>query len=129
MRGDPINIIISNTSELPIYEQIIHQIKDSILRGELKESELMPSIRKLAKELQISVITTRRAYDELEKDGFITTVPGKGSYVSAQSKSLLKETRIKILEEKLLEAIISARSAEISLSELHEMINILYQEV
>ena len=129
MRGDIINIIIANTSELPIYEQIIRQIKDSILMGELKESELMPSIRNLAKELQISVITTKRAYDELEKEGFITTVPGKGSFVAAQSKSLLKETRMKILEEKLMEAILCARSAEISLSELHEMINILCQEV
>ena len=84
------NIIISNLSEQPIYEQITTQIKDLIIKGELKEAEMLPSIRNLAKELKISVITTKRAYEELERDGYITTVPGKGSYVAAQNRGFLR---------------------------------------
>ena len=82
-----LNIIISNLSEQPIYEQITTQIKDLIIKGELKEAEMLPSIRSLAKELKISVITTKRAYEELERDGYVTTVPGKGSYVAAQNRA------------------------------------------
>ena len=96
------NIIISNSSEKPIYEQIISQIKDHIIKGVLKEADALPSIRSLAKELKISVITTKRAYDELQKEGFITVVPGKGTYVAAQNKDLLRESRLRIVEEKLL---------------------------
>ena len=80
------NVIVSNASDRPIYEQIYTQIKGAILRGEAKESELLPSIRALAKELRISVITTKRAFDDLERDGFISTVPGKGSFVAAKNK-------------------------------------------
>lgn len=123
------NIIISNSSEKPIYEQIVAQIKDAIIKGEIREGELLPSIRRLAGELQISVITTKRAYDELEKDGFIVTVPGKGSYVSAQNKELLKETRIRIVEEKLAEAVEAAKSIGLSLNELQEMLKLFYEEV
>ncbi|MEW9083233.1 GntR family transcriptional regulator [Caldanaerobacter subterraneus] len=123
------NIIISNSSEGPIYEQIVRQIKEAILKGELEEGELLPSIRNLAKELQISVITTKRAYDELEKGGFITTIPGKGTYVAAQNKELMREKRLKIVEEKLVEAVIAAKAVNLSLEEIKEMLEILYKEV
>ncbi|EGD52346.1 transcriptional regulator, GntR family [Thermoanaerobacter ethanolicus JW 200] len=123
------NIIISNSADEPIYEQIVRQIKEAILKGELEEGELLPSIRNLAKELQISVITTKRAYDELEKEGFITTIPGKGTYVAAQNKELMREKRLKIVEEKLVEAIIAAKAVNLSLEEIKEMLEILYKEV
>ncbi|MDK2814720.1 MAG: hypothetical protein PWP18_633 [Thermoanaerobacter sp.] len=123
------NIIISNSADEPIYEQIVRQIKEAILKGELEEGELLPSIRNLAKELQISVITTKRAYDELEKEGFIATIPGKGTYVAAQNKELMREKRLKIVEEKLVEAIIAAKAVNLSLEEIKEMLEILYKEV
>ena len=122
-------IIISNSSQEPIYEQIVTQIKDLILQGKLAEAEPLPSIRNLARELQISVITTKRAYDELEKEGFILTVPGKGTYVAAQNKELMREKRIKIIEEKLIEAVIASKAINLTLSELQEMLNLLYEEV
>ncbi|MEL7564156.1 MAG: GntR family transcriptional regulator [Dehalobacterium sp.] len=123
------NIFISNASNQPIYEQIMNQMKSLIIKGELMEGELLPSIRNLAKELQISVITTKRAYDELERDGFISTVPGKGSYVSAQNKELLKETRLRIVEEKLADAVSAAKSIDLSLEEMQAMIRLLFEEV
>ncbi len=122
-------IIISNSSQEPIYAQIVTQIKDLILQGKLAEAEPLPSIRNLARELQISVITTKRAYDELEKEGFILTVPGKGTYVAAQNKELMREKRIKIIEEKLIEAVIASKAINLTLSELQEMLNLLYEEV
>ena len=124
----PLNIIVSNSSDKPIYEQIADQIKDHIMKGLLKESESLPSIRSLAKDLNISVITTKRAYDELEKEGFIITIAGKGSYVAAQNKELLRESRIKIVEGKLSEAVMAAKSAELTLDELQEMLKIFYEE-
>lgn len=123
------NIIISNSSDEPIYEQIVKQIKAAIINGEVNSNESLPSIRNLAKELQISVITTKRAYDELEKEGFIVTVPGKGTFVAAQNDELLKESRLKIIEEKLSEAVTAAKTAKLSLDELKEMLEILYKEV
>lgn len=123
------NIIISNSAQEPIYEQIITQIKNSILRGELGENEVLPSIRNLAKELQISVITTKRAYDELEGEGFIITVPGKGTYVAAQNKELMRESRLKIVEEKLSEAVAAGKSADLTLAEMQEMLKLFYEEV
>ena len=122
------NIIISNSSDEPIYQQITRQIKNMIIEGELKESDALPSIRKLAKELQISVITTKRAYEELAKEGFINKVAGKGSFVAPQNKSLLREKRLKIVEGKMLEAIQAARTIDLSLSELKDMLKILYEE-
>jgi GntR family transcriptional regulator len=123
-----LNIIISNSSDKPIYDQIVEQIKNLIINGDLKEAELLPSIRNLAKELQISVITTKRAYEELEREGYIVSVPGKGSFVSAQNKELLKEARIRIVEEKLAEAVSAAKTIDISMEELQEMLKILYEE-
>ena len=121
------NIIISNLSEQPIYEQITTQIKD-LIKGELKEAEMLPSIRNLAKELKISVITTKRAYEELERDGYITTVPGKGSFVAAQNRELLKESRIRIVEEKLIEAVNAAKSIGLTFDEVFEMLKLFYEE-
>lgn len=120
------NIIISNSSGEPIYEQIIKQIKNFIFTGELLEGDSLPSIRNLAQELKISVITTKRAYSELENEGFIQTVPGKGSYVSGQNQELLKEKRIKFIEDKLMEAIEESRLINLPLEELKEMLDILY---
>jgi len=123
------NIIISNSSQDPIYKQIVKQIKNMIIRGELAENEMLPSIRSLARDLQISVITTKKAYEELEKDGYIVTVQGKGTFVAAQNKELLKEMRLKIVEEKLSEAVDAGRSIDLSLDEMQEMLKIFYEEV
>ena len=123
------DILISNSSTQPIYEQIADQVKDQIMKGLLEESEPLPSIRSLARDLHISVITTKRAYDELEKEGFLVTVAGKGSFVAAQNKQLLRESRIKIVEEKLAEAVMAAKSADLSFPELEEMLRIFYEEV
>lgn len=122
------NIIISNTGDVPIYRQIASQIKEAIVKEQLESGEMLPSIRTLAKELQISVITTKRAYDELEVEGFINSVPGKGSYVAGQNIELLKEARIKELEEKLSEAVLMARSIGLSIEEIKEMLILLYEE-
>lgn len=121
-------IIISNSSNSPIYEQIAEQIKNQILTGELSAGDLLPSIRSLAKELQISVITTKRAYEELEREGFIETVGGKGSFVSSQNRELLREKRLKMLEEKLEEAVEDAKMLGLSLEEIQEMLELIYEE-
>ncbi|MBQ8590274.1 MAG: GntR family transcriptional regulator [Firmicutes bacterium] len=122
------NIIISNTSEKPIYEQITTQIKAIIMKGELNAGDALPSIRFLAKELRISVITTKRAYEELERDGFIETVPGKGSFVASGNQELLREEQLRITEGHLIQAIESARSCSLSLAQLQEMLAVLYEE-
>lgn len=123
-----INVVISNKSELPIYEQISNQLKNHIITGELNSGDILPSIRKLAKELQISVITTKRAYEELERNGFITTVPGKGSYVAHKSMELLKESQLKIIEQNLLNAINASKQINLSKNELVDILMILYKE-
>jgi len=122
-----VNIIISNTSDEPIYLQIVNQIKEQIVKAELTDSQPLPSIRSLAKELKISVITTKRAYDDLERDGFIVTVAGKGSYVASVNSELLREAKLRMVEEKLTEAIATARVLNLSLEELHEMITLIYE--
>ncbi len=121
------NIIISNSSGEPIYQQIVNQLKEIIVNEKLEESKPLPSIRNLAKELKISVITTKRAYDELEREGFIVTVIGKGSYVASINKEVYRETKIEIIEEKFTEAITNAKQVGITLEELKEMLNILYE--
>ena len=103
------NILISNSSSVPLYEQISNQVKNQILNGELKPSEVLPSIRMLAKDLKVSIITTKRAYEELEKEGFIKTVAGKGTFVSEGNSDRLKETAICEIESKLDDAISQAR--------------------
>lgn len=122
------NIIISNTCQDPIYEQIARQIKNQIMRGDLRGGEALPSIRNLAKELQISVITTKRAYEELERDGYITTVPGKGSFVAGQNRELLRELRLKVVEEKLAEAVDAGKQIELELAQMQKMLTVLYEE-
>lgn len=121
------NIIISNSANEPIYLQIINQIKSQILTGDLKEGQALPSIRSLAKELEISVITTKRAYDELEKDGFIVTVAGKGSYVAPVNTDILKENKMKMIEQKLSETITEAKLIGMSLEELKKILELLYE--
>ncbi|WP_139903699.1 GntR family transcriptional regulator [Clostridium thermarum] len=121
------NIIISNSSQQPIYEQIVSQIKQAIMMGELREGEPLPSMRTLAKELQISIITTKRAYDELEAEGFIVTVQGKGTYVAPQNLELIKESRLKIVEESLTEAMEAGKQIGLSLDDFIDMIKLLYQ--
>lgn len=123
------NIIISNSSDKPIYEQITGQIKSMIMTGRLKEGDLLPSMRTLAKELRISVITTKRAYEDLERDGFITTVVGKGSFVKAADTSLVREERLKQIEELLAKAAFIARQSGIEIRELEEILEILYQDM
>ncbi|HIY45210.1 MAG TPA: GntR family transcriptional regulator [Candidatus Borkfalkia excrementipullorum] len=119
------NVIISNASDRPIYEQIYTQIKGAILRGECKEGDPLPSIRALAKELRISVITTKRAFDDLERDGFIYSVQGKGSFVAVKNRELLREEYLRQAEGKLSEAISLARSGGVTDEELSEMFSYL----
>ena len=123
------NINISNTSTIPLYEQIQTQIKAQILNGSLQPGEGLPSIRNLAKELKVSIITTKRAYEELEKDGFIQTVVGKGTFVSNQNTERLKEITLYNLENKLEEIIKQAKSAGITLEEGLEIFKSIYEEV
>jgi GntR family transcriptional regulator len=122
------NIIISNSSQYPIYEQISTQIKTAIMKEELSQGESLPSIRSLAKELLISVITTKRAYEELEREGFIETVPGKGSYVSGQNKDLIREKRLSAIDEKLTQVVSESKLLNLSLEELQSMLLLLYTE-
>lgn len=121
-------VLISNASNEPIYSQIRNQIKEEIIKGELGEGELLPSIRGLAKDLQISVITTKRAYEELEKDGFIQTIPGKGSYVATQNMELMREKKLKIIEEKLSQIVDESKLLGFSYEEINEMLKILFEE-
>lgn len=122
------NIFIDNKSGTPIYDQIYRQIKSSIISGELKEDMLLPSIRNLAKDLGISVITTKRAYDELERDGFIYTVAAKGSFVAPKNMELIREEMLKRIEEHMREIIQIARSCKLSISDIKEMFNLLNEE-
>ena len=121
-------LLLSNASNAPIYEQIAVQIKDQIVGGQLSEGHALPSIRKLAKELQVSVITTKRAYEELEKGGFIHTVGGKGCFVAAQNVELLREMKMRAVEEKLSLAVAEAVSLGIDIKVLHEMLTLLTGE-
>lgn len=122
------NIIISNSSPKPIYVQIVEQIKALVIKGELNEGDELPSIRNLAKELQISVITTKRAYDELENEGFIESVPGKGTFIAGQNKELLREKRLKIIEEKLFEVTKESRLLGLSTDDVIEMLKVIADE-
>lgn len=120
------NIILSNASEAPIYQQIILQIKAQIMSGELKPGEPLPSMRLLAQQLRISLITTKRAYEELEKDGFIENFVGKGCFVKAQNTDFLREECIRRTEELLLKACESARQCNLSLEDLKEILEMMY---
>ncbi|MBC5580178.1 GntR family transcriptional regulator [Anaerofilum sp. BX8] len=120
-------IIISNSSGKPIYEQITSQIKNGILTGVLTEGEGLPSMRQLAKDLRISVITTKRAYEDLERDGFITNVPGKGCFVAVKNPEFLREESLRMVEEALQRAVDAAKTGGVALAELQDALALLYE--
>lgn len=123
------DIIIINDSATPLYEQIISQIKANILKGEIEQGTLLPSIRMMAKELKVSIITVKRAYEDLETEGFVQTIPGKGTYVSLAHKERLKEMQMSQLEEKLEAIVVAAKSIDMTLEELQERVAVIYEEV
>ncbi len=122
------DIIISNSGGQPIYDQISAQIKSKIISGELKEGDALPSIRFLAKELRISVITTKRAYEELERDGFIVSVPGKGSYVAKKNLEFVREEQLRRIEERMQEIVELSVGCRLSLEELQDMLELIYKD-
>ena len=122
------DIMISNASGIPIYEQIVSQVKNLILSGALEEGEALPSMRLLAKELRISVITTKRAYEELEREGYILSVVGKGSFVAPRNMELVREEKPRQVEEHLSQAVETAKTYGISLEDLVEVLTMLYGE-
>ena len=122
------NVIVSNASDKPIYEQIYTQIKGAILRGECREGEALPSIRALAKELRISVITTKRAYEELEREGFLITQTGRGSFVAPVGVELLREEQLRAVEEHLTSAVRAARLGNLEKEEFLDMAKMLFEE-
>ena len=119
-------IVIQPQGTLAIYEQIVNQLKNAIVTGELKTGEALPSIRALAGELQVSVITTKRAYEELEKEGLIRSVAGKGFYVCEYNTDFLKEKQLMMLEKRISEVISEAKNAGLSCQEFLEMVEALY---
>ncbi|MGK9181499.1 GntR family transcriptional regulator [Priestia filamentosa] len=121
-------ILISNHSKEPIYEQITKQIREAIMTHEISQGENLPSIRQLAKDLRVSVITTKRAYEELEKEGLIYSIVGKGSFVAEQKPELLREKKLRTIEAHLLEAIENSKGTDITLAQLKEMLELLYEE-
>ena len=123
------DIIISNSSNDPIYLQIVNQIKAMIMSGELSPGEALPSMRNLAMQMRISLITTKRAYEELERDGFIETYTGKGSFVKAQNAEFLKEENMRQIEELLQSAVDKAKMNGIDKSELSSILDMLYDEM
>lgn len=123
------NIYIISDSALPLYEQIVSQIKEQVLQGKLEQGSALPSIRMMAKELKVSIITVKRAYEELENEGFIETVPGKGTYVSMKNKARLRELQISQLEEQIENIVRMAKSMDMSLEDVQERVKIFYEEV
>ncbi|WP_085832602.1 GntR family transcriptional regulator [Clostridium merdae] len=121
------DILISNSDSRPIYEQITHQIKNQIINGALKEGDALPSMRVLAKELRISVITTKRAYEDLERDGFLITRAGKGSFVAARNVNAIQEEHLRQMKEHLSKAVQLALFASISQEQLSDLLNRLYK--
>ena len=121
-------IILSQKSSLPIYEQIVMQIKEMIMKGTLKADDPLPSMRKLAKDLHVSIITTQRAYEELAKDGFITIIPAKGAYVARANQDFIKEENLRRIEKMLSDVCILARQNGIAIEELETLLQYLYQE-
>lgn len=122
-------ILISNTSDAPLYQQIKEQIIDAILKGELVEGDPLPSIRAFANDLKVSVLTIRRVYDDLEKEGFVNSQVGIGTFVSTSNVELLRDSKRRLVEQKMLEMIQTAKSLGITQQELNDMMNILFKEV
>ena len=121
-------ILISNTSDAPLYQQIKEQIIDAILKGELVEGDPLPSIRAFANDLKVSVLTIRRVYDDLEKEGFVNSQVGIGTFVSTSNVELLRDSKRRLVEQKMLEMIHTAKSLGITQQELNDMMNILFKE-
>lgn len=126
--GEMMEIIIKNSSNDPIYQQITSQIKALIIDGTLKAGDAMPSMRNLAKSLHVSVITAQHAYEELQKDGFIETVAGKGTFVSAQNKNFIREEQLRIIEQKIEDIAKAAKIYDVSLDELIKTLTVIYEE-
>lgn len=126
--GGLMNLSITTGSNLAIYEQIVQQIKNEIIAGHLTEGDMLPSIRSLAKELQISVITTKRAYEELEKENLVYTVAGRGVFIARQDKKILREKKITGIESSLTELIRESKKAGLSKEDLTEMVQLLWEE-
>jgi GntR family transcriptional regulator len=126
--GQALKILISNTSDVPLYQQIKDQLKDAILREELVEGDPLPSIRAFANDLKVSVLTVRRVYEELEREGFVTSQVGIGTFVTAGNLELLRDSKRRVVEAKMLDMIATAKTLKISKDELNEMMNILYEE-
>lgn len=122
------DIIISNGKNQPIYEQIYMQLKEQIISGSVSEGDALPSIRSLAKDLKISVITTKRAYDELEKEGFIYTVAGKGCFVAEQNMELIRENQLRQIEEKIQEILDLGKTCGLDVAQLSEMLKLIAGE-
>ena len=122
------NIIISNNSSVPIYEQIKNAIKEAIFSNELKEEEMLPSVRNLANELKISFLTVKKAYDELEKEGFIKTVQGKGSFVAPKNLEIIKEEKLKEIQDYIEKIYNISKIANISEDEIKELFNMIFKE-
>lgn len=126
--GEGVDIVIRNGGDAPIYEQIKDQLKAHILRGTLSEGEALPSLRLLARDLRVSVITTKRAYEELEREGFLVTIPGKGCFVAPKDLELVREEGRRQVEEHLSRAIDAARAAGVSREEVQNALDVLYEE-
>ena len=122
------NIIITNSSGIPIFEQIENAIKEAIFSNELKEGEMLPSVRSLANDLKISFLTVKRAYDELEKAGFIKTVQGKGSYVSPKNLDLIKEEKLKEIQDYIEKIYEVSKLSNISKEEISELFKMIFEE-
>lgn len=122
------HIILNNSSMVPIYEQLVNQIKDLILKGEIKENDALPSVRVLSGELKISALTVKKAYDFLEEEGFVVTVHGKGTFVAATDKELAKEARRKSVEDDFAEAIDKAKTIGMTNDEIREIVDIMLEE-
>lgn len=127
--GAGMNIIINNSSFQPIYEQIVEQIKDSIVKGRLKENDMLPSVRSLSKEIRVSALTVKKAYDELEQEGFIITVHGKGSFVTSANQELMLEEQRREAEQLMEQAIRKGKSCGMSRSELEEMYQLVLEDM
>ena len=122
------NIILNNASMIPIYEQLVDQIKNQIIKGKLQETELLPSVRTLSATLKISSLTVKKAYDKLEEDGFVVTIHGKGTYVAATDRALAVGARRKAVEDDFAKALEKARAVGMSVEEIRQMIDILLEE-
>lgn len=122
------NIIISKTSNQPIYEQIVNQLKQAIIHGELNPSDSLPSMRQMAKDLSISVITTKRAYEELEKEGYVHSIVGKGTFVAEQGSEMLREGLLAQIEDNLQKAIDDSKAVQLTLTDLQDILSVLYKE-